>query len=416
MRNRATARASILFSWRPRVIKKFLILVNRNLYESKYYFARKFVEACERRGISVTVVDAAHRRDASLDTSGCDFTCSFNSILPLPNGSFFYDVMKIPHWSILLDPSFYYLGYLKSPYSIVSCVDRMDCEHIKTHGFHNVFFWPHAVERELGPGDAPERIYDVTLLGSCYDHDTLRRIWVGILPTRVSRAMDDAIELHASHHRTTITQAVSRALIQHDLAPDEVPLQKILFYVDSYVRGRDRVGLVKALTHARVHVFGSPCWREEQPVLGWSHSLRGVKNVTIHPGVPYTTALEIMKASKVSLNSMPFFKNGSHERIFASLACGALPVTSDNLWVRDHFADGKELLVYPALEWDKANELVHHALEHEEERSAIVRAGREKVMREHTWDRRVDLMLETLPAILRRISGGGGSHRRSASA
>ena len=28
------------------MIKKFLTLVNYNLYESKYYFAKKFVEAC----------------------------------------------------------------------------------------------------------------------------------------------------------------------------------------------------------------------------------------------------------------------------------------------------------------------------------------------------------------------------------
>ena len=385
------------------MIAKFLIVVHRDGYGLRCHYVEKFAEACKRRGIEATVVHTAAERHLRLDPRRYDFTCSFNRLLPFPGGSFFYDALRMPHWSILLNPFFYDLHCMKSPYSIISCVDHYDCEYVRAHGFQNVFFWPHAVERELAADEASERIYDVTLPAKCYDHEALRKAWITALPATVAKLVDEAVELHASDNRTSVPQAVSIALIENDVSPNDVPLQKVLFYVDKYVRGRDRIELVKAIKHAHVHVFGGLSMMDELPVRGWSHSLVGMKNVTIHDEVAYPEYLEIVKRSRICLNSMPFFKNGSHDRIFTSLACGALPLTSDNLWVRDQFEDGEELLIYAPMEWRRAGDLVDHFVEHEQRRRAIAEAGRKKVMREHTWDQRVDLMLQELPPILDRI-------------
>jgi hypothetical protein len=250
------------------MIEKFLILVNRGPHGVKYHFAKKFAEACKHRGIEATFVDTAAERYFRLDPKRYDFSCSFNTLLPSPGGSYFYDNLRMPHWSILLDPFFYDLRPLKSPYSILSCVDHYDCEYVRAQEFPNVFFWPHAVERELGAGAGePERIYDVTLLGSCYDHEALRKTWTAALPAKVSKVMDEAIELHASDNRTHVAYAVSKALLENDLLPEDVPLQKLLCDVDQYVRGRDRVELVKAIKHAQVHVFGGTHCRDQEPIL-----------------------------------------------------------------------------------------------------------------------------------------------------
>ncbi len=387
------------------MIKKIYLITNYNLYESKYYFATKFSEACQRKGIHVVKFDASNPQKPELSPIECDFSCSFNSAIPTPGGQFFYDVTKSPHWSILLDPYYYYRQFLNSPYSILSCVDLWDCRYLRSPQFQNVFFWPHAVERDLAPAENQERPYEVTFLGSCYDHETLREFWQTHLAKKVCQVIDDAIEIDISDNKTHIMQALLQALEKNKMSPDEVPLEKMFTYVDNYVRGRDRVELIKSIKNARVHVFGATCWRDEQPLYGWSQSLKGLKNVTIHPSVPYPESLEIMKQSKISLNSMPFFKNGSHERIFTSLACGSLPVTSDNLWVRENFANGKELVIYPPMGWEYANDRIDYYLAHDKEREEVIQAGRAKVMREHTWDNRVDLMLQELPPILARIKG-----------
>jgi glycosyltransferase involved in cell wall biosynthesis len=384
------------------MINKVVIGVHYNLYESKIYFADKFKEALERRGIQALLFNSSDGKQIAWPKY-YDFSCSFNSTLPQPDGRYFWDISKIPHWSILVDPFFYYTDYLKSPLSILSCVDRLDVEHLKNPQFQNAFFWPHAVEPELDFDRKAERPYDVVMLGSCYDEETLKQHWRAGTTPQVVKVIEEAIEIVLGDNHTHIYDATMQALDHYRLSPKEVPLNKILFYVDNYSRGYDRVQLIKSIKNAQVHVFGGTCWRDEKPILGWSNSLVDMPNVTIHPAVPYAESLEIMKKSKIVLNSTPFFKSGSHERTLTSLACGALPITSDNLWVRENFLDGRDLKIYPPGGWDKVNGWVDDYLQNEKKRMEIVEQGRTVVMNDHTWDNRVETMIKEIPPILERI-------------
>lgn len=381
------------------MLKRICLTTHYNLYESKIYFAERFKEALERAGIEVVLINSVKNPDAPFPKE-YDLSCSFNSTATFKDGSFFYDYTKIPHWSIIVDPFFYYLEYLASPYSILSCVDKIDVEHFRERGAKSTFFWPHAVERELKADENQERPYDVVMLGSCYDEETLKTIWRAGYPKKIVNAIEGAIEICASDNKTHIYDAAIQGLKAEGLTEVDVPFKKIVHYVDYYVRGRDRVELIKSIKNAHVHVFGGTCWRDEKPVLGWSNSLFDMPNVTIHPQIPYAESLEVMKQSKIVLNSMPFFKDGSHERIFTGLATGAVPITSDNMWVRENFKDKEELFIYEPKRWAHANEWVNELLTDESKRKAIAEAGRKNVMAHHTWDNRVQEMLEVMPGIL----------------
>lgn len=392
------------------MIKKISILVNYNLYESKRYFAKKFAEALERKGLTVHLIDSGDESFQKqipiiVNPALTDLTCSFNTILPIKDDQYLCDFSHIPHWSILVDPSIYYRRLLKSPFSIVSCVDHFDCEFVRSLQFQNVFFWPHAVEQELSPEENQERPYDVVFLGSCYDHENLRHHWRKILSKKVSQAVDDAIELVLQDEKTPLISAVRMALLYHQIDSHEVDFDQLVFYVDNYMRGKDRVELIQAIKEVKVTVFGGTCWRDEPPVSGWAQQLASSPNVQIHPAIPFAESLEILKKSKICLNSMPFFKNGTHERIFTGLACGSLPITTDNLWIRDNFKEGQEIVLYRPFHWDEVNDKVHHLLNHEVERQNIVQRGREKVMAEHTWDKRVEQFLQSIKPILENIRG-----------
>lgn len=384
------------------MIRKVLICVHYNLYESKIYFADKFKDALERRGIQAVVMDSSNGEQIDFPKY-YDFSCSFNMTMPMADGRYFWDVIKKPHWNILVDPFFYYTDYLKSEHVILSCVDRLDCEHLKSPQFDRAFFWPHAVERDLNYDPKAEKPYDVVMLGSCYDEESLKQHWRSGTTPQVTKVIEEAIEIVLCDNKTHIYDATRQALNNNQLTPKEVPLSKVLFYVDNYSRGHDRVQLIKSIKNAHVHVFGGTCWRDEKPILGWSNSLIDMPNVTVHPAVPYAESLEIMKKSKIVLNSMPFFKSGTHERIFTSLACGALPITSDNLWVRENFLDGRDLKIYSPKGWDKVNDWVDDYLNHEKKRQEIVDQGRAIVMNDHTWDNRVEEMIRALPPILERM-------------
>jgi spore maturation protein CgeB len=389
-------------------MKKIALLVNYNLYESKRYFVRKFAEALERRDIKPTIIDSGNpdvmQKYSEMLTNPklTDLTCSFNSMLPLKSGQYLWEISHIPHWGILVDPSFYYRSLFDFPHDvIVSCVDHFDCEFARASNFPNVFFWGHAVERELSFSEDEERPYDVVFIGSCYDHKYLQKCWRKVNPRPICEVIENAVEIVLGDNSTPLIAAVGLALAHQKIDPHTVDLDRIFRYVDNYMRGKDRYELICAIKDVNVHVFGGTCWREEQPIEGWSQNLASQPNVTIHPALSFEESLAILKQSKICLNSMPFFKNGTHERIFTGPACGALPITTDNLWVRANFVDGEDIVLYQSQHWDQVNDKVHFYLNHENIRQELTHKAREKVMREHTWDVRVDQFLKEITPILR---------------
>lgn len=376
-----------------------------NLYQSKRYFCFRLAEAFNRLGIETTIIDGAtldRQREEFL--RACDpkqtfFTCSFNSMEPTPEGYFLADYTRVPHVAFLLDPAFNYRNVLESDNTVITCVDHFDCEYVKSKLFDRVFFWGHAVERELAPAQNQEKPYDVVFLGSCYDHETLRNFWREKMSVQEAQTIEDAIDIVLGDNQTPLLQGVEKALRESGLKfeSDEDFENNVYFYayyVDNYMRGKDRTELIRSIKDAHVHVFGDVCWRKEEPIYDWRYSLSGMKNVTIHPAVTFEDSLNILKQSKICLNSMPFFKNGTHERIFTGLACEALPITTDNLWIRDNFEHGKDLLIYRPQHWDEVNSWVNDYLKNPSKLKAVVEKGREKVMREHTWDVRVQQLFD----------------------
>ena len=385
-------------------IHKVCLLTNFNMYESKRYFTEKLAEAMRRHGLETKIIDV---RQAILGADEIrqirsfepDFTCSFNSSIAVENGKFFWDFLEIPHISFLVDPSFYSTTYTNSPYSILTCVDRSDCEAVRSSGFDRVFFWPHAIERELAADGKEERIYDVVLLGSCYDYESLRVAWQQRNPASLNKVLDDAIDIVFSDEKASLAQALVRAWNASKLDPHGVDFETLYYYLDNYTRGTDRIELVRSIRNARVHVFGELATDNAVGILTWKHYLSSQSNVTVHPPTLFGEGLEVLKRSKIVLNSMPFFRDGSHERIFTGLACGCLPITSESLYLHEQFDEGKELLFYHSLRRSDVNDMVDDWLGNEKKRSEAAAKGRIKVMQRHTWDHRVKELLAALQTL-----------------
>lgn len=390
------------------MLRRICLIVNYNLYESKRYFTEKFAEALERRGIETQIIDVKEQslgpeRIAALRKYAPDLTCSFNTLLPVSDDKFLWDFLETPHWSILLDPALYSLQFTRSPYTLLSCVDRTDVAYVKSSGFENAFFFPHAIEPEL-VSQGQERPYEVVFFGSCYDYESLRASWRQRNPEAVNKVLDDAIDLVFADHRTSLAEALVKAWNMSGLDPTGADFISLFYYLDNYTRGKDRVELIRSVKDARVHVFGELSTDNAVGILGWHPYLSGQSNVVLHPSVPFADYLTILQQSKICLNSMPFFKNGTHERVFTGLACGAVPITTDNIYFRDNFQPEKELCLYSMRDRRQVNSLINELLADESKRAAIALAGGQKVHQFHTWDQRVDALLEQLPAFIERIT------------
>lgn len=377
------------------MIKRVCLIVNYNLYESKRHFTEKLAEAMRRKGLETMILDVNERPLELNDVKKIkefapDFTCSFNSLAPMNEYEYLWDFLGIPHVSFIVDPAFYSTSLTDSPYSILTCVDRSDVAAMKSLGFNRVFFWPHAIECDIRI-ETNARPYDVLFLGSCYDHESLRNHWQKQLPAGINRALDDAIDHVLADQYISLADALVSSWDAAGLSTQDIDFGKMYYYLDYYVRGRDRVELIRSIRDVKVHLFGGMMSDEPHFQHDWNYYVGNKTNVTIHPPVNFTEALHLLKQTKISLNSTPSFKEGSHERVFASFACGALPIASHSNYLQEIFGDA--LPFYRMSQWDQVNEIIKRYLSNEDLRQKTVEKGRTIVLKDHTWDQRVDQLI-----------------------
>jgi len=393
------------------MIKKICLLSCQSMYDSKPYFTQKFAQALNRKGVETLILSWTNSAlpdefVSQIQEYEPDLSCSFHSLPPQSNGQNFWDTLKLPHWTILVDPAFYDFEMMTSPYSIISCVDRSDCDLLRSYHFNQVFFFPLAIEKELITPlvNLESRAIDVVMPGTCYDYDYARAYWQKKYSRKVSQVLDDAIERVLSDNKTSCFSALLLAMTSQGLDSHEVNFEQLAYYVHYYTRGIERVQLIRSIKDVEVHVYGAGSLREGRLIKDWSYYLSKQSNVTIHPPVNYNEVSTILKNSKICLNSMPFFKNGVHDRVFAALACGALPVTTDNLWMRENFSDDKELFLFQFTELDQVNDRIKAILKDTSRLQKVVGKGQEKVRLLHTWDNRAESALKELLPMVEKIN------------
>lgn len=388
---------------------KICIFVHDNLYNSKRHFTLKFAEALTRQGVDVRIIDtkegALEKEElVSVYRFNPDLTCSFNSMLPLADGTFLWDAFEIPHLSILLDPAIYALNLTKSSYALASYVDRHDEKLLSSTGFKTHFFLPHAVERELlDESLEEEKTYDVVLLGSCYDHESVRAAWKQEFPKKISQALDDVIDLSLGDPRLSPLEALIHVWNEKGIDFPQGNYQHLYSYVDRYMRGKDRFELVQAITDVPVHIFGDIFWESGVSLKGWKHYLSKQINVHVHKPVPFETAIKVLRKSRLALNSTPFFKDGSHERFFYALATGCSVLASENGYAREIFKEGQGVFYYPFIDKSNVGEEVKALLGDEALRQEQVVKGRQIIRKGHTWDHRAKAVQEAFPALLAEV-------------
>lgn len=102
---------------------------------------------------------------------------------------------------------------------------------------------------------------------------------------------------------------------------------------------------------------------------------------------------KIYNASRISVNLQnPVSQiNGVSCRVFEILACGGFPLTENKKDLSLYFDVGSEIVAFDGI--DDLKEKIRYYLEHNDEREEIARRGRERVLKEHTYKRRMEEML-----------------------
>lgn len=245
-----------------------------------------------------------------------------------------------------------------------------------------------AVLREdMAAGDgAAEREYDVLLTGNYTTVSFFEPYinWINEEYAAFYRGIID--DLIAHPHQTVEEAGIRHCEREMGKTPyDElrIAFHKMIF-IDMYVRNYWRGAAVRTLVNdgIRVDVVGK----------GWEE-LDGVERpecLVIHPQTDSLACLRMISRAKVSLNVMPWFKDGAHDRVFNSILNKTVCVTDPSRYLREELSEGEGICYYELERLNGLPGIVKRLLGDPGLREEIVAAGIGKVRERHTWANRAD--------------------------
>lgn len=379
-----------------------------NQYGVIDYFTQEFSKALDKQGVETKIIKADRENPRAfleeILTIKPDCTLSFNGLLPDAQGRFLCDMLNIPHFAYLTDAPKHFFPLVRSPNNIIGCIDQDFCQTFESIPFPHVMFLPHAASPTLRPAARFEPIYDVAMFNTYIDYEQIRQDWQKEHGTALGAVLDEAAEWVLADRDIPYMTAFFKTLDKHlnqgkAIDPKKLNHVDLLDHLEAYIGGKSRIELLKAIQDVPVHVFGS-----QKGFQDWKKYFgKENKNIVIHEVIPFSDVLEQMKKAKIVLNTTPEIKRGLHERLLSAMGCGAAVLALDTPFLSQHFVDEKEILLYAPRNWSEVNKKIHAYLKDEDKRLHLAAKGRDKVMKEHTWDQRAKTFLEQLPRILEKI-------------
>ncbi len=306
------------------------------------------------------------------------------------NGRSMWDALDIPSYNIVVDHPMYYHHFLeKTPhnYHHVS-IDR-------NHDKYMARFFPEIARMpflplagtQLHPGrsNVPVecRRYDVMMVGNYCPPKTFEKFITRIDDEYTAFYYGMIDDLLAHPYKTV--EAVTEAHLLDELG--EVPegeLKKALAavtFIDLYVRYTIRGEAVRQLADGgvRVHVFGD----------GWEAvPCRHPENLIVMNNLDSEGCLKKLCQTKISLNVMPWFKDGAHDRIFNTMLNGAVCLTDSSVYLDSILHDGVDCRIYSLEQMDRLPDIASALLADPGQMQRIADAGYQLARAGHTWAHR----------------------------
>ncbi len=384
------------------------IIYFTGVYDTLDLFTLKLKEAFEQMGYRSFVYDATMEREskeallALLEekrggAAGVTFNnLGYNLTMPFTDENL-WEYYEAPYINILMDHPFHYEKAMRRApgTSVVLCVDRNHVKYIRR--FHKNIartdFLPHAgVELQCRHKPLVDRGIDVLYAGALPIYTVAKMIPdLSAIPEVDGHKMAREV-LHelVNHPETTTERALEEYLRAQRNDISERRLQEIIVemrFLDSYATSFFREQAVRILADSgiRVTAYGT----------GWDQcEWSGSPYLDYRGKVLAPQILPLMNNSKIVLNTMTWFKAGSHDRVFNGMLAGAAVVTDDSSYMRQEFSDGKELVMFSLDDIKNLPERVFELFGHMTKTQEMADLGYAGAKRRHTWENRAEYIRE----------------------
>lgn len=377
--------------------KNILILqLQGACYHSYTYFSTQIAEQLRRLGHSVRIFSAADEPLEALEQFSGQ---SFDAVIDCNSGAprllteedgYFLDRIDAPFYNLLLDHPLYHHDSLKCTLKNyhVRCLDEHHAAYVQKYYPHvkSVGLWAATGSPTRDITGIPSALLPIATreipVLFCGTYTNPEEILAAIckLPDFIQEDLHQLIHALLSDPALTIEGAITELGDTLNVyLPEAMPLfVQSCFLADTYVRAHRRRALITAAANAGLplHLFGAD-W-QKLPLPQNNH-------ITLHESVPYTETFALMANSRLTLNLMPEFKAGFHDRIFSAMLNGSVAVTDPSTRLLREFTNGRELLFYDITHMQEDFEHLRELLEKPQILQQIADSGLTAANERFTW-------------------------------
>lgn len=318
-------------------------------------------------------------------------------IFQVESGKSIWDERNVQCINIVVDHPFYYDDFMKNlPQNYV---------HVSIDRDHDAYirhFYPEVVTGGYLPLAGTDVYRDSPALKKDYASRPYNLVFTGNYtpPQEFERHICRLGEEYEGFYRGIIDDLIGRpsqtmesVMLRHvEREMGSLSLQEMraalknLIFIDLYVRFHFRGKIVKELADARLGlVIAGKGWERlpcRYPDMIRSQGL-----------VDSSQCLVLQQNARISLNVMPWFKNGAHDRVFNAMLSGAVCLTDTSRYLSEELKDGEQAVFYCLEHLEETPEKADWLLHHPEKAAQIARQGYEYARQNHTWKNRAESLL-----------------------
>ncbi len=370
--------------------------------ETLEYFSAQLKKAFEKLGYATFVFDQTQTEESAeelykfaaphdsilvtFNFEGITYETSLYSV----NGKSIWEERKIPCINIAVDHPFFYPTFLEQrPYSFYEIsIDKYHETYLKRF-YPNIKpgpFLPLAGTSLTPDGNympMSQRPIDIVFTGN-YTPETE-------FDQYITRLGDE----YEKFYRDIIDDLISNPDLPDDLVMERhirsniegVTLDNIreimpnMIFIDTYIRFYFRGKAIRTLIDSglKVHCIGN----------GWEKLVCDhPENLTFTPDQGSKDCLNAIAKSKISLNVMPWFKNGAHDRIFNSMLNGAVCLTDHSKYLDEILTPEENIIFYDLKHIDMLPFMVKSLLHDNAQLEYIQKNAFDFAIKNHTWEQR----------------------------
>lgn len=374
---------------------RVLYVIGTSQYHSTVFFMQEMAEEMRQCGYEVTVLDV--NDGTAYEKQRQEILCREYDIIFTINGMLLEEEsvlgprllsnQNVLYCTYLMDHPLIHIERLKNsyPHIFILSPDRKHTEFVDTYMRHIwcAGFLPHGGCTGNAVKDYQERSIDISFMGS---YHSPKKIWDGFAryPAAMCSLMQAVAKVLEGQPQQTVEEALQKQLDARGIVAGKEEFMDIMGEireVDRYIRSyyRDQVIRVLVESGVTVDVYGDG-WEEFETV--------GREHIRIHPAVSYQDSLDIIGNSKISLNIMPWFKDGSHDRVFTAMLNGAVCLTDGSGYLQEIGTEEENIYFYSLKGLRYLPAKVRRILSDKKQGEKVALAGKELAEQYHTWKNR----------------------------